>query len=231
MQDKILDHLSEDVRFKEGFNACMNCGICTSVCPAAEFLDYDPRNIIRIIKTDDERQIKDLLESDTIWYCGQCMSCKTRCPRNNCPGLIISALRKISQEKGYFIKSKKGRQQYIIKEIIANNLIKYGYCIHPKSIKPNDHPEQGTVWRWIYENMYEVYTSVGANLDREGTGALRKIPEESMDEFRKIIEITGGSVLFETIENYSKGKATELGYTDINGQPDMKKYIEFILNE
>ena len=32
---KYFDMLCEDVRFREGLNACMNCGVCTGVCPAA----------------------------------------------------------------------------------------------------------------------------------------------------------------------------------------------------
>ena len=39
---KYFDMLMEDVRFREGLNACMNCGVCTGVCPAAEFYNYDP---------------------------------------------------------------------------------------------------------------------------------------------------------------------------------------------
>ena len=34
--------LMEDIRFQEGLRACMNCGVCTAICPAAEFYDYDP---------------------------------------------------------------------------------------------------------------------------------------------------------------------------------------------
>ena len=34
---KYFDMLMEDVRMKEGLHSCMNCGVCTGVCPAAEF--------------------------------------------------------------------------------------------------------------------------------------------------------------------------------------------------
>ena len=39
---KYFDMLMEDVRMKEGLHSCMNCGVCTGVCPAAEFYNYDP---------------------------------------------------------------------------------------------------------------------------------------------------------------------------------------------
>ena len=73
---KYFDMLMEDVRMKEGLTACMNCGICTGVCPAAEFYNYDPRQIVNMVQTKDDDAIEKLLKSDTIWYCGECMSCR-----------------------------------------------------------------------------------------------------------------------------------------------------------
>ncbi|HPW66940.1 MAG TPA: hypothetical protein PLS84_07625, partial [Salinivirgaceae bacterium] len=67
---KLFDKLFEDVRFEEGLRACMNCGVCTAICPAAEFYDYDPRRIVSIVQTSDDETIIDLLKSETIWYCG-----------------------------------------------------------------------------------------------------------------------------------------------------------------
>ena len=80
---KYFDMLMEDVRMKEGLQSCMNCGVCTGVCPAAEFYNYDPRQIVNIVQTRDDDAIEELLKSDTIWYCGECMSCRPRCPRGN----------------------------------------------------------------------------------------------------------------------------------------------------
>jgi heterodisulfide reductase subunit C1 len=223
--------LAKDVRYKEGLQACMNCGICTAICPAAEFYEYDPRSIITTVQSGNEEKIIALLESDTIWYCGQCMSCKTRCPRGNCPGLIINVLRKVSQETGLFIKSKKGRQQYLIKNSVGSNILKYGYCIYPATTLPEYHPEQGPVWKWVFENKEEVYASLGANLDGEGAGTLRKISEKAMDELRQIFKHTGGIELFEKIENYSQKKAKELGFTNHKGQIDMNSYSDFVESE
>ena len=93
------------------------CGVCTAICPSAEFYNYDPRIIADTVQRQDEESIEGLLKSDTIWYCGECMSCKTRCPRCNTPGGIIMALRRLSQEKGWFTESEKGRQQFALKRI------------------------------------------------------------------------------------------------------------------
>jgi len=199
----ILNRLKEDVRFEEGLNSCMNCGICTAICPAAEFFQYDPRVIVSTVQSRNESEIIQLLESETIWYCGQCMSCKTRCPRNNCPGMVIQALRKVSQETGLFMKSHRGRQQLQLKRTIGHNLQSRGYCVHPEMVIPDQHPEQGPVWAWIFENMEPFYLRMGANFNQEGSGVLRKIDSQSMAELQAILKETGCLDFFNTIENHN----------------------------
>ncbi len=109
--------LKEDYRIKEGLKTCINCGTCTAICPAAEFYRYDPRKIVDTVQRGNDSDIEELLKSDVIWYCGECMSCVTRCPRKNGPGLVIMALRNLSAKLGYFVHSEKGRQLYPLPEI------------------------------------------------------------------------------------------------------------------
>lgn len=198
-----FEQLEKDIRFRDGLKACLNCGVCTAVCPAAEFFEYDPRKLMIIVQKHNEEELVKLLKSETIWNCGQCMSCKTRCPRDNTPGLIIQALRKVSQESGLFVHSAKGRQQLEIKRKIGQNLMKYGFCVHPDTLDPVLHPEQGPVWEWIYENREDVYKRLGANLYHEGAGAVRDIDSRSMDELRQIFSETGATGLFELLEYYT----------------------------
>ena len=47
----------------EGMKACMNCGVCTAVCPAAEFYNYDPRQIVSTVQTQDDEAIEALREA------------------------------------------------------------------------------------------------------------------------------------------------------------------------
>ncbi|MFY9150569.1 MAG: 4Fe-4S dicluster domain-containing protein [Prolixibacteraceae bacterium] len=211
---KLYDQLTSDIRFAEGLKSCMNCGICTAICPAAEFYDYDPRILIGIIQTKNEEKIEELLKSEVIWYCGECMSCKTRCPRGNCPGLIIMALRSLSQDLGYFTESEKGRQQLAIKRVIGENIVYKGYCVLPENLSPEMHPELGPVGEWIYENKEAVFQRVGANLNGDGPGALRKIPQDSLDEIYRIFEETGAFDRFDKIEQYSKVQARKMGFED-----------------
>jgi heterodisulfide reductase subunit C1 len=208
--EKLYDLLSEDIRFEEGLNACMNCGVCTAICPAAEFYNYDPRQIVDIVQTKDDSKITELLKSETIWYCGECMSCKTRCPRGNAPGLIIMALRSLSQDLGFFTESEKGRQQLVLKRTVGRWMITYGYCLYLEGVGTSMHPEQGPVWDWIQDNWKDVFKKMGANYQGDGPGILRRIPEEAMEEIREIFRITGGMKRFENIEEFSKKKAREL---------------------
>jgi heterodisulfide reductase subunit C1 len=208
--EKLYDLLLKDVRFEEGLNACMNCGVCTAICPAAEFYIYDPRQIVDIVQSGDNDEIEKLLKSNEIWYCGECMSCKTRCPRGNAPGLIIMALRGLSQDLGYFVESEKGRQQLALKRTIGQWILDHGYCLYLEGVGTDLHPEQGPVWDWIQDNWKDIFKKLGANYKGDGPGILRKIPEEAMDEIREIFKVTGGMTRYEKIEHHSKRKAEEL---------------------
>ncbi|MBN2610314.1 MAG: 4Fe-4S dicluster domain-containing protein [Bacteroidales bacterium] len=207
---KYFDALNEDVRFIEGLKSCMNCGICTAICPAASFYNYDPRVVVNIVQSRDEEKIEELLKSETIWYCGQCLSCKTRCPRGNTPGYIIMALRTLSQKTGLFIYSEKGRQQLAIKRITGESILNIGYCVYPDLVKPEWHPEQGPAWEWVYKHREKIMSKFGANYKGKGPGALRKIDDKDLDELKEIFKVTGNLELFETIEEHSYVKAREM---------------------
>jgi heterodisulfide reductase subunit C len=208
---KLYDYLAKDVRFVEGLKACMNCGTCTAICPAAEFYNYQPRQIVEILQTKDDEKIEELLKGDTIWYCGECMSCVTRCPRGNAPGLLITVLRSASQDLGYFIESEKGRQQLAVKRTVGDWILEYGYCLFPPEIRPKSHPEQGPVWEWEISHIEDVMERLGANYRKTGPGILRKVPDEDLQELKRIFDVTGGTRRFQKIEEMSREKAAEFG--------------------
>jgi heterodisulfide reductase subunit C1 len=156
------EKLKDDFRFEESLNSCMNCGVCTAICPAAESYNYDPRIICNKLQTKNNNTIEELLKSETIWYCGQCMSCKTRCPRGNTPGMLIQALRSLSQELGFFVESEKGRQQLYMKRTIGHWILEQGYCIYIDEFTTDRHPEQGPVWDWIQKNKEALLDRLGA---------------------------------------------------------------------
>ena len=159
----LIDIIKSDVRYEDSLKACMNCGICTAICPAAEFYDYDPRRICDTVQRGDEEQVEKLLRSDTIWYCGQCMSCKPRCPRGNVPGAVINILRKVSQEMGYYKESRMGRQQTALMAGIGNNILEIGYCVHPDKVPPQKK-------RATIKNDYEYYALYNEQIATDWAG-------------------------------------------------------------
>jgi len=208
---RLYDELSKDYRFKEGLKTCINCGTCTAICPAAEFYKYDPRKVVDTVQRKDESEIEALLKSETIWYCGECMSCVTRCPRGNGPGLVIMALRNLSARLGYFTSSEKGRQLWPLTKTLNNNILHTGYCIHPSTFDCDEYPEAGPITRWVMDNKEEVFGRLGANYGGEGPGALRRIPQKDLDELQAIFDETGGTERMEAVERASREKAAELG--------------------
>ena len=206
-----FDELMKDYRFKEGYHTCINCGTCTAVCPAAEFYKYDPRQIVATCQTKDDDKIEELLKSNTIWYCGECMSCVTRCPRKNGPGLVVMALRELSTRLGFFVESEKGRQLLPLTHALTGNVLKYGYCVYPDTFSWEDHKESGPVFKWHLEHIDKSMERLGANFKKDGPGVLRKIPQESLDELKAIFDVTGATARIKHVEECSARKAAEMG--------------------
>ena len=195
----------------EGLKACINCGTCTAICPAAGVSDYDPRIVVDTVQQHNEKTLIELLTSDTIWMCGECLSCKTRCPRDNVPGYIIQALRSLSVETGMFIESKQGRKQLALKRTVGEHILRYGYCVYVDEVTTDMYPEQGPVWDWLQKNRKEVLERLGTSYGKEQRGSLRNIPEESLNNLKKIFDETGATTRFDKIEHYSRQYAQQEG--------------------
>ena len=223
----LKEELLKDTRFVEGLKSCINCGVCTAICPAAQFFNYDPRIIVDTVQKGNEAEIEQLLKSDTIWFCGECLSCKTRCPRGNTPGYIIQALRALSIEKGFFIESKQGQKQLAIKRTVGEHILKYGYCVYIDEVNTEMYPEQGPVWDWLKQNRKEVLERLGTSYQKAESGTLRQIPEESLNDLQRIFDETGATERFEKIEMQSALKARELG---LNFQEGKDAYFDYLYN-
>lgn len=72
---------------------CHQCGKCSSGCPAADFFDFRPRKIVAMVQLG---MVEELLKSDVIWHCAQCLLCKERCPRDAGPADVIQALQNLA---------------------------------------------------------------------------------------------------------------------------------------
>lgn len=214
----LVDQLFEDFRMTEGLKACISCGTCTAICPAAGVTQYDPRLVVEIVQQHNEESLESLLKSDTIWMCGECLSCKTRCPRGNVPGYVIQALRSLSVETGLFIESRQGQKQLVLKRTVGDHILKYGYCVYIDEVNTEMYPEQGPVWDWLHKNRKKILERLGTSYGKEQSGSLRNIPEESIHNLESIFNETGATRRFEKIEQYSRINAQKQGidFNDTN---------------
>jgi len=222
---KLLKELQKDIRFIEGLKSCINCGVCTAICPAAAFYDYDPRQIVDTVQRGDETEIEQLLKSETIWYCGEFLSCKTRCPRGNTPGYIIQALRALSIETGLFIESEQGQKQLAIKRTVGEHILKYGNCVYIDEVDTEMYPEQGPIWDWLKLNRKKVFERLGASYQKDESGTLRQIPQKSLNDLKAIFDETGATERFEKIENCSRLHAQKSGVPFDYGKDDYFKKV------
>jgi heterodisulfide reductase subunit C len=70
--------LLDKVHKPEGFNAsaCMNCGVCSAVCPMG--VDLLPRKLFRYVLLGFEDKV--LANTETIYSCLLCRMCEANCP-------------------------------------------------------------------------------------------------------------------------------------------------------
>jgi heterodisulfide reductase subunit C len=112
---------------------------------------------------------------------------------------------------GLFTESEKGRQQLVLKRTMGEWILKYGYCLYREEMTLEDHPEQGPTWEWQNGNLNKLFERFGVTYRGDGPGPLRKIPQESLDELKRIFDVTGATGLFNFIEEQSAKKAAEMG--------------------
>ena len=224
----LYKELDKDPRYLEGLKSCLNCGVCTAICPAAEVSDYDPRRIVDTIQKRDESELEKLLKGNEIWMCGECLSCKTRCPRGNTPGYIIQALRALSIDTGMFTESEQGRKQLAVKRTVGDHILQYGYCVYIDEVDNDMYPEQGPVWEWFRANRESILERLGTSYNKNQSGTLRNISQQSLNDLQKIFDETGGSRRLEKIEKNSAEKAKELNIDFKGGKDD---YFNWLYNE
>ncbi len=166
---------------RHALTTCLSCGMCTSVCPAAEhFEEYDPRCIVDAALSGDEDRLVELLKSDIIWYCAQCGSCNSKCPEENDIMGLVGSLRTLAQLKGYHLESVRGRQQYAGRHLWAANLWNRAFSLYFRNGDPAQHPDFGPRYaRWQAE-LEEQFMRVGGQPDMDGTFAGRKVTPETL---------------------------------------------------
>lgn len=168
----------DDLIFKKsGFKKCIQCGRCTASCPAAYlYHDYNPRDLMRlfIFGDIDSPQMKEI-----IWKCGQCYSCRARCPRNSKAGLGVLALQAKSVRDG-----DAPPEIYILEENVKKNLYMKGETFLPSTLNLENFNKK-TQKHWL--DNTEKRKRLGFT---DEDARLTPIPEEALKEIREILKLT-----------------------------------------
>jgi heterodisulfide reductase subunit C1 len=216
--------LQNHVIARHAITSCMSCGACTALCPAAEFYDFNPRTVMSVVQEKDESEIVELLRSDTIWFCHQCGSCKTKCPRKNSPFGIISSLRQLSQMKGYHIHSVRGRQQYFARHFWGGNLWNRACTLYFRNPDPESHKDFGPRFAAYFRRKEEYMQRIGAHPDMDGHLSGRKVQPETLEELRKLWTAGGALYLWSRIDEAAEKQAAEMGMT-------IDEYLMHVMSE
>jgi len=62
----------------ERMKLCLQCGTCGGSCPSGPDMDHTPREIFALIMAGKRREV---LLSNTYWFCVSCYYCTVRCPQ------------------------------------------------------------------------------------------------------------------------------------------------------
>lgn len=76
--------------------ACYQCGKCSGGCPLSFAMDYQPRQIMRLVQLG---LVEEALNSRTIWVCATCFTCTSRCPRDIDIAGVMDALRIMARRR------------------------------------------------------------------------------------------------------------------------------------
>jgi len=197
---------------RHALKGCMSCGICTAECPAAQYYEnYNPRVIVDAAVSGDEARLVELLKSEMLWYCGQCGSCKPKCPRENNLMGLISSLRFLAQLKGYHVRNVRGRQQYAARHLWGGNLWNRGLSLYFRNASADGHPDFGPRHAQYQSQADEQMRRVGASPDAPGPFGGRKTPPETIAELRNCIAQGGTLALWNQLEEQAAADARARG--------------------
>jgi heterodisulfide reductase subunit C len=106
-------------------NACIQCGTCSGSCPVANYMDYTPRRIIGMIRSN----LKDeVLASNTFWYCASCYQCTVRCPAQIDIAELMYALKRYSIWKNSYREDLVGP---VFSEAFVKSIVRSGRSYEP----------------------------------------------------------------------------------------------------
>jgi heterodisulfide reductase subunit C len=169
-----------------GIYKCVQCGMCTSVCPGASQTEYDPRDMIRRVLEDDETVIDD----ENIWNCFSCYTCNSICPSGNNASEINQILRQMSIDKG------EGIQKIVSFSAYGDSFMELGVGSIPNTFFDVMVKDVGPEYMNLKLNIEDIRADLGL-----GSYIL---PEEAINEVESILDNSGFKNRLERIKRCKK---------------------------
>ena len=166
---------------EEGVLKCVQCGMCTSTCPAARHSDYNPRDIIERVLAGDV----SILDDDLIWNSFYCYTCHSVCPVGNSVCEVNQILKQFAISNGI------GHDKLYEYMGFADSYFTAAIGAIPE-IFFDDIDRDVPGWRDFRNNLGEIRDEL--ELDPP-----LMPPKEVIDEVSKILTITGFKAKIEKI--------------------------------
>ena len=104
----------------EVIRLCIQCGTCAGSCPNANKMEYSPRKIVAMVRAN---MAKEVLSSNSMWYCCSCYLCTVRCPQDIHITDMMYVLKQLAIRDGFV--RKRGRTSNMAKSMVES-VNKYG---------------------------------------------------------------------------------------------------------
>ena len=111
---EIEDRLGAEV------SLCYQCKRCTAGCPAADFMDLRPHQLVRLVRLGAAARA---IAGEAIWNCVGCYACTTRCPQNVPITELIYSLKNQALKQG---KTPRGARIPAFLKAFASTVQRYG---------------------------------------------------------------------------------------------------------
>ncbi|NVM02028.1 MAG: 4Fe-4S dicluster domain-containing protein [Candidatus Helarchaeota archaeon] len=178
----VADRIPKDI----GLLKCIQCGLCSSGCPAARYSDFSPRKVMNAVL----QGYPHILQDELIWNCFSCYTCHMRCPRGNSPITVIQVLKQKSIEEGF---NKDQIQDFLA---YGDSFIEIGAGSYSRKMVEKLYEDWGEEWLEIRLNNENVREQLGLEPPL--------LPIEARKEIRTILEQTGFVERLKKLKEQSK---------------------------
>ncbi|ADZ09450.1 Heterodisulfide reductase subunit C, HdrC2 [Methanobacterium lacus] len=185
---KLVDDVLKDLKASPdlGIYKCVQCGMCTSICPGASQSDYDPRDMVRRVLEDDV----SIVDDENIWNCFSCYTCNSVCPSGNNASEVNQILRQMSIDKGEGILKIQSFAAY------GDSFIELGVGSVPSKFFDDMVKDVGPEYMNLKLNIEDIRSDLGL-----GSYIL---PEKSIDEVEEILDKSGFKARLKRIKGCKK---------------------------